>query len=326
MTLVRCAIVLPGGERAKSDWRVVERILDHLNEGQLCRRSYVLVVGGGAVLDTVGFAAAVAHRGLRLIRVPTTTLAQDDSGVGMKNGVNRFGKKNYLGTFAPPWAVINDETFLKTLSDRDWRSGFSEAVKVALMKDAAFFEQIHKAAPRIARREPGAATPVIRRSAELHRRHITEGGDPFELTAARPLDFGHWSAHRLEQMSEFELRHGEAVAIGVALDVRYAARAGYLDESEAQRVIDCLHTLGFRLHHPAMKQPDEVLGGLDEFREHLGGPFTISMPGGIGAGFDVHEIDRLMMREAMDDLVTLAGAERSAAHDPSRCGTPENAS
>jgi 3-dehydroquinate synthase len=314
ISLVEPVTVVPGGERAKMNPGVVEDVLARLNDAELCRRSYVLAIGGGAVLDVVGFAAAVAHRGLRLVRVPTTTLAQDDSGVGVKNGVNRYGKKNYLGVFAPPWAVLNDETFLLTLSDRDWRSGYSEAVKVAVMKDASFFETIARLAPRIAHRDLNAAAPVIRRSAELHLRHITEGGDPFELTAARPLDFGHWSAHRLEQMTGFELRHGEAVAIGVALDVLYSARAGHLAEADAQRVIICLHELGFALHHPALDDRESLLHGLDEFREHLGGPLTISMLHAIGSGFDVDKIDRAIMLAALDDLrqtgTASAGASR----------------
>ena len=138
-------------------------------------------LGGGAVLDAVGFAAAAAHRGVRLVRVPTTTLAQADSGVGVKNGINAFGKKNFLGTFSPPWAVINDEAFLQTLSDRDWRCGIAEAVKVALLKSERFFDQIGEAVPRLRMRDEQALIPIVRRSAWLHLHHITDGGDPFEL-------------------------------------------------------------------------------------------------------------------------------------------------
>src|SRR6202022_3179540 len=116
-----------------------ERMLKVFHAAGLDRRSYVVVVGGGAVLDAVGFAASIAHRGIRLVRLPTTTLAQADSGVGVKNGVNLFGKKNWLGAFAVPWAVINDTAMLATLPDRDFVCGFSEAVKVFLLKDPAAF-------------------------------------------------------------------------------------------------------------------------------------------------------------------------------------------
>ena len=123
LTLAAPPAVVTGGEAAKNDWSVFEQVAAAINEHGICRHSCVIAVGGGAMLDAVGFAAASAHRGVRLLRVPTTTLAQADSGVGVKNGINAFGKKNFLGAFSPPWAVVNDESFLRTLSDRDWRCG-----------------------------------------------------------------------------------------------------------------------------------------------------------------------------------------------------------
>jgi 3-dehydroquinate synthase len=283
-------VVLPGGEAIKNDPAHLRTILDAIHEARLCRRSYAIVIGGGGVLDAVGYAAAIAHRGVRLVRFPTTTLSQDDSGVGVKNGINAYDKKNFLGAFAPPYAVINDTEFLRTLSDRDWRSGFSEAVKVALVKDGAFFDAIERAAPAILARDLAVAEPVIVRSAGLHLRHITEGGDPFELTLARPLDFGHWAAHKLEQLSAYELRHGEAVAIGVALDTAYSALAGHLSAKDADRVLACLRALGLPTDHPLLEHTD-LPAGLDEFREHLGGRLTISLLNAIGSGFEAHQID-----------------------------------
>src|SRR5262249_27730154 len=140
LTLSGPVLVVPGGEPIKNEPAHLDRIIEAINAAALCRHSYVVAVGGGAVLDAVGFAAATAHRGVRLIRVPTTVLSQDDSAMGVKNGINAFGKKNYLGTFSPPFAVINDAAFLATLSDRDWRGGTTEAVKVALIRDPRFFE------------------------------------------------------------------------------------------------------------------------------------------------------------------------------------------
>jgi 3-dehydroquinate synthase len=293
---------LPGGEETKNDPAVLERLLQAIHEAKIDRQSFVIAVGGGAVLDVVGYAAAIAHRGVRLVRLPTTTLAQADSGVGVKNGINAFGKKNYLGTFSPPWAVVNDESLLSTLSDRDWRCGFAEAVKVGLVKDAALFELIEKAAAGIQRRDAAAALPVIRESAELHLRHITEGGDPFELVSARPLDFGHWAAHKLEQMTDFRLRHGEAVAIGVALDTTYSVKIGLLEPPAGERVLGCLSELGFRLYDEAMADGDTLLTGMEEFREHLGGVLTLAMLRGIGDSVDIHEIDAARLRESIEHL------------------------
>lgn len=295
--------IAPGGEDVKNDIHLLERMLKVFNAADLDRRSYVIVIGGGAVLDAVGFAAAIAHRGLRLIRLPTTTLSQDDSGMGVKNGVNLFNKKNWLGSFAVPWAVVNDTALLTTLPTRDFVCGFSEAVKVALLKDASFFEQIAESASRIRARDLDAAQAVIRRSAELHLEHITRGCDPFEMLESRPLDFGHWSAHKLEAMTDFELRHGEAVAVGVAMDTVYSSLAFDLPAADADRVLRCLADLGLPLDVAAMHDKEVLFRGMEEFRQHLGGRLTLTMLHGIGEPFDVHEVDRERMSQAIDRVL-----------------------
>jgi len=324
MRLAEDIVTIPGGETCKNDRTAFERILQAIHTARICRQSFVLAIGGGAVLDVAGFAAATAHRGVRLIRMPTTTLAQGDSGVGVKNGINAFGKKNFIGTFAPPWAVINDETFLASLSERDWRCGAAEAVKVALVKDAAFFEEIARVAPLLRQRDQPAMSAVVARSARLHLQHITSGGDPFELTQARPLDFGHWAAHKLEQMTRFELRHGEAVAMGVALDSVCSTIRGWLAPTELQRILAVLRTLGFELFHPAMRDAAQLLSGLEEFREHLGGRLTLTMLRGIGEGFDVHGWDGGAADDRGDggppDRRTLADAVDRLASDGSTMG------
>ncbi len=305
-TLVGNIQICPGGEEVKNDIHVIERMLKCFNAADLDRRSYVLVIGGGAVLDAVGFAAAIAHRGLRLIRLPTTTLAQADSGVGVKNSINLFAKKNWIGTFSVPWAVVNDQVLLNTLPDRDFRCGFSEAVKVSLLKDADEFARIEELAPSIRDRNMDAANEVIRRSAILHLQHITQGGDPFEALEARPLDFGHWSAHKLEPMTNFELRHGEAVAIGVAVDTVYSSFEHGLPAADAERVLNCLHQLGLKLDHPIMHETKELFKGLEEFRQHLGGRLTLTMLPAIGRKIDVHEIDDDKMLAAIKHVADFA--------------------
>lgn len=303
---------VPGGEAVKNDVHILERMLKCMNAADLDRRSYVVVIGGGAVLDAVGFAAAIAHRGIRLVRLPTTTLSQGDSGIGVKNSVNLFEKKNWIGTFAVPWAVINDAALLETLPERDFLCGFSEAVKVSLLKDAPSFENILASADRIRQRDMAVAAPVIRRSAELHLDHITQGGDPFESLEARPLDYGHWSAHKLEVMSGFELRHGEAVAIGVAIDTVYSSLVHGFPESDAERVLDCLSRLGLPLSHPLLEETDALFAGLEEFRQHLGGRLTLTMLPHVGAKIDVHEVNKPRMLEAIEYVRSVESAEVSA--------------
>jgi len=302
--------VVPGGEEIKNDTHILERVLRVLHAADLDRRSYVVVIGGGAVLDAVGFAAAIAHRGLRLVRLPTTTLAQADSGIGVKNAVNLFQKKNWIGTFAVPWGVINDTTLLDTLSDRDFRCGFAEAVKVALLKDSDFFAHIARHAPEIAQRDIEIAVPVIGRSANWHLQHITRGGDPFEALEARPLDLGHWSAHKLECLTDFTLRHGEAVAIGLAIDTIYSNMRHGLPADEMHAVLACLRSLGFDLHHPILNNLEPLFAGLEEFRQHLGGRLTLTMLRRIGNPIDVHEVDRPAMAAAIGRLSSLSTSTR----------------
>jgi 3-dehydroquinate synthase len=325
MRLAAPVLVLPGGEQVKNDARHTERLLEAINAAQLCRHSYLIAVGGGAMLDVAGYAAATAHRGVRLIRVPTTVLAQDDSAVGVKNGVNAFGKKNYLGTFAPPFAVVNDFAFLATLSDRDWRAGISEAVKAALIKDRGFFEFIEAHAAALAARDAAPMEQVVRRSAALHLEHIATGGDPFELGSSRPLDFGHWAAHKLEQVTSHRLRHGEAVAIGIALDTTYSHLSGFLPELQWRRIVDLFLALGLPVYSPALSEqldtPGDagcVLRGLADFQEHLGGRLTIMLLRGIGEPFDVNEISPDVMVRSIERLKTIgAGLPEATAQKAS---------
>jgi len=305
--LVCPPIVIEGGERTKNSYFHVSEIHSHLDRYHIDRHSYVVGVGGGALLDVVGLAAATAHRGVRHVRIPTTTLSQADSGVGVKNGINAFGKKNFIGTFAPPYAVINDFQLLTSLSPRDKRAGYVEAVKVALIRDKEFFESIEEDAARLCEFEPAAMQRLIYRCAELHVNHIATAGDPFEFGSARPLDFGHWSAHKLEQLSEYKIRHGEGVAIGIALDTIYSHRIGLLDEASMERVLRLLETLGFELYANELFHADSegsllLLGGLEEFREHLGGDLTVTLLKEVGKGIEVHEMRMPKVIEAIHEL------------------------
>jgi 3-dehydroquinate synthase len=309
LTLAGEPIKVPGGEAAKNNPNLVKQIHKLIDSSGICRHSYLIAIGGGAVLDLAGFAAATAHRGVRLIRIPTTVLGQNDSGVGVKNGINAFGKKNFLGTFAPPYAVINDLSFLSTLSDRDWRSGIAEAVKVALIKDADFFEFIRTNSEALRRRDMDAMQQLIYRCARLHLEHIATSGDPFEMGSSRPLDFGHWAAHKLEQLTNYNLRHGEAVAIGIALDTTYSYLLGKISRLEWQCILNTLITLGFVLYVPELteklSQPEHsrsLFHGLQEFREHLGGELTLTLLQRIGQGIEVHQADLSLYKRAISLL------------------------
>lgn len=310
--LVRDPIVVPGGEKTKNGWNVVQNIMSDIGSAHLCRHGFVMAVGGGSVLDMVGFAASLVHRGVRLIRVPTTVLAQNDAGVGVKTGMDEHGMKNFVGTFAPPFAVLVDFEFLPTLKDKYWFGGLSESFKVALIRDAALFDFLEQHADAFGARTDGPMKEAVERTAILHLDHIRTGGDPFEFGTARPLDFGHWSAHKLETLSNYRLGHGQAVAIGIALDCEYAQRTGLLRPEESERIRRTMAAAGLPVWDPLLERRTEtgrleVLEGLDEFREHLGGRLTITLPHGIGTGVEVHEMDEVLVEQSIEALKRSVG-------------------
>jgi 3-dehydroquinate synthase len=294
MKIVAPPHIITGGEACKNDPDEVQQIQALINTHHLCRHSFVMAIGGGAVLDAVGFATATAHRGLRLLRLPTTTLAQNDAGVGVKNSMNMFGKKNFIGTFAPPFAVVNDLAFLETLPPRDRRAGIAEAIKVALIKDRAFFDFLYDHREALRDFESHAMAHMIARCAELHIDHIRTNGDPFEQGTSRPLDFGHWAAHKIEDLADDDVRHGEAVAVGIALDALYSRHCGFISELELHKILSLIKDVGFRLFHPALYKMD-IQASLNDFREHMGGELTIPLIKGIGSLTETHQIDTALV-------------------------------
>jgi len=264
-----------GGEYCKRSETVCREVMDAIEKDKVDRHSYVWVIGGGAFLDVVGFAAATAHRGIRLVRFPTTTLSQDDSGVGVKNGINLYKKKNFLGTFAVPYAVVNDFRFLYSQPEQVCREGLVEAIKVALVKDANFFFWMESNIEALAQLEPSILETTV--------------------------------IHKAEQLSDFRLTHAQAVSIGLVLDTMYAWRKGFLSEDSYKRVISLLKGLKLPLWDDSfsIKNPEgrlSLLDGLDEFREHLGGQLTIMLLREIGEGFDVHEMDADTISDCISEM------------------------
>lgn len=307
MALVGPVVRVPGGEAAKTASGAVTDAMRRMADAHLCRHSVVLAIGGGSALDLVGLAASLVHRGLRLVRMPTTVLAQADSGVGVKNGVDAFGMKNFAGTFAPPFAVLVDFDFLPTVPWAYWIGGASEAFKVAMIRDRAMFEHLCAVAPRLRQRDEAAMVQVVEQTARLHLAHIRTAGDPFEFGASRPLDFGHWSAHRLEILSGYAIGHGQAVAVGIALDTCYACRARLISGQERDAVLGALRGCGLPVWSEHLARRDaqgrlELLRGLADFREHLGGRLTVTLPAPIGRGVEVHEMDPADVEACVDDL------------------------
>jgi len=299
--------IFAGGEACKADENLVHEVWREIDMSHIDRHSYVIAIGGGAFLDAVGYAVSTAHRGVRLIRFPTTTLSQDDSGVGVKSAINAFGKKNWIGSFSVPFAVINDFKFLESQDPESSVAGLIEAVKVALVKDGEFFQWIEANVTALSQLDREPFEECIKRSALLHARHIALGGDPFETGSSRPLDFGHWAAHKMEALTNYQLSHAEAVAVGLALDTIYSHKIGFLEKAKAERILHVLLNLGLKTYHPALDWTDakgnrRVLAGLDEFREHLGGELTVLLLADLGKGVDVHEFDLILLEQSIEQL------------------------
>ena len=302
--------IIRGGEQAKRNLSSVNPMIRCIASRNLDRQSVVLIIGGGSVLDMAGLAASLVHRGLRVIRMPTTVVGQNDVGVGVKTGIDCFGTKNFLGTFSTPFAVINDFDFLDQLSDRDWVAGIAEAFKVAMIKDRRFFTFLCNQAARLKTRNRLAMEHLVITCARLHLEHIRAGGDPFETGSARPLDFGHWSAHQLEVLSRYRLRHGEAVAIGIALDSYYAMRSGFITKRMFDSLIKGLRDSGLPVWHQLLTARDAsgastLLAGLARFQEHLGGPLTVTLPAPIGRRTEIHDMDPALIQDGIEHLRTM---------------------
>lgn len=316
-------VTVGGGERSKDNLGTATRLVRAMNSRHLCRHSVVVVIGGGSVMDVTGFAASLVHRGLRLVRVPTTVAAQNDVGVGVKTGVDAFGAKNFLGTFAPPFAVLNDFDFLDRLPHREWIAGISEAFKVALIKDKAFFRFLCRQAALLNRGDRPAMERLVVRCARLHLDHIRRGGDPFETGSARPLDFGHWSAHQLEVMSGYQMRHGEAVAVGIALDMVIAWRLGFVTRADLDALLHGLTSAGLPIWTPLLETRGPrgrptLLDGLAAFREHLGGDLSLSLPHPVGRCTEIHTL------RPAEVVIAIRQLKQAAAPQPNLCRDKTN--
>ncbi len=302
-------VIIPGGECTKTA-RNTEKIIAHLMNNNMCRHSCVIAIGGGSVLDTVGYASTIYHRGLKLIRVPTTVLSQNDAGIGVKNAINHAGSKNMLGTFAAPSAVINDVSFLTTLSTDDWTGGISEAFKIASIKDRQFFIWLCKNADRLAKRDLSVMESLINKCAILHLDHIRKASDPFETGSARPLDYGHWSAHGLEVLSKGRISHGHAVSIGIALDSCYAMIQGFISKEDLARLLKGLTACGLPIWDRLLENKATLSyltsNALEAFRIHMGGRLTIAMPCPIGKTTEIGSIDINALHESLALLCFLA--------------------
>lgn len=292
-------IVLPAGESTKS-FHHLQSLCDRILAAGIERRDPIIALGGGVIGDLAGFAAAITRRGIAFIQIPTSLLAQVDSSVGGKTGINSPHGKNLIGAFHQPLAVIADTALLDTLPDRQLAAGYAEVAKYGLLGDADFFEWLEGAAPLIMRGDRQARIHAIKRSCEAKAGVVAV--DEHETGMRALLNLGHTFGHALEAATGYsqQLLHGEAVAIGMVQAFSFSAKLKLCDPSLAQRVASHLRSVGLptRMQDiPAVLPPPERLVEImRQDKKAQGGKLTFILVRGIGEAFvarDVHETDVL---------------------------------
>jgi 3-dehydroquinate synthase len=287
------AVVVPAGEPTKS-WRMLEEVCDRLLAARIERGDVVVALGGGVVGDLAGFAAAIVRRGLDVVQVPTTLLAQVDSSVGGKTGINSKHGKNLIGAFHQPILVVADTALLDTLPARDFRAGYAEVAKYGLLADAAFFSWLEANAQDVFAGGPArehAIAVACRGKAAIVARDERETGD------RALLNLGHTFGHAFEAAAGFSTRllHGEAVAIGIACAFDFSARLGLLPQAEAERAIRHIAAVGLPTHIrdvPAVKtNADALMELIGQDKKVKRGKLTFILVRGIGASFIANDID-----------------------------------
>jgi 3-dehydroquinate synthase len=272
-------VLVPDGEEAKA-WSEAARLIGELLDLGFDRRSTLIAFGGGAVGDLAGFAAAIYLRGIALVQVPTTLLAQVDSGIGGKAAVNHPKGKNLIGAFKQPGLVASDPELLASLPGREIRSGLAEIVKYGVIADSELFKKVEENGSALQDADPVHLTEVVRRCVAIKAGYVEK--DERDLDGIRAaLNYGHTMGHAMETLSKPRLRHGEAVAIGMEFAGGLSVELGLMGEGELVRQGDLLANLGLETSMPDLRQED-ILIALRRDKKVEGGSVRFVLPTGIG--------------------------------------------
>jgi 3-dehydroquinate synthase len=304
------ALALPPGEATKN-WDNLARCTEWLLERQVERKDVVVAFGGGVIGDLVGFSAAILRRGVRFVQLPTTLLAQVDSSVGGKTGINTAQGKNLVGAFHQPSLVLADIDVLDSLPDRDFLSGYGEVVKYGLLGDAAFFDWLEREGPAIRTGDKAARLRAVTRSVEMKAGIVSR--DETEEGERALLNLGHTFCHALEKATGYSARllHGEGVAIGCALAFELSSRLGLCSQEEPSRVRAHLKTMGMKVDIADipgdLPGSDALIALMGQDKKVVDGKLRFILARGIGQAFVADDVPGDRVRAVLDDALRRRG-------------------
>ena len=290
------SILVSDGERNKQ-LATVSRIYDALVKATADRSSTLVTFGGGVIGDMAGFAASTYLRGIPLVHVPTTLLAQVDSAVGGKVGVNHALGKNLIGSFFQPHAVLIDPSVLATLPRREFRAGLYEVIKYGMMSSASLFDRVARERKAIFDREPAALTPIIAESCQIKASVVAQ--DEMESGIRRILNFGHTAGHAIEAVTKYKrFRHGEAVAYGMLVAAQLSVTRGALAEMDRKALMDLIASLG-PLPPISDLSAAQMLEAIRHDKKVVAGKLHFVLPTAIGAWAIVDDVTEKEMKAAL---------------------------
>ncbi len=292
-------IEIPAGEASKSMDTVLD-VVRQLIALNMSRKSLLIALGGGVVGDVTGFVASIYMRSIPYIQVPTTLLAQVDSSVGGKTGVDLPEGKNLLGTFYQPAAVFIELSFLETLSDSDFRSGLAEIIKYGIIRDQDMFVLLEQEREAIEKRQPALIKNLVERSCKT-KVDIVEM-DEREGGLRRILNFGHTLGHALEAVSDYKLSHGQAVATGMVAAAKISHKLNFLDEASCQRIINVIKQYGLPINVPAAFDGEKILSFLATDKKAVAGKPHFVLVKKIGSPFVTADVPSGIVTDVIEEL------------------------
>ena len=298
-------ILLPDGERYKN-LQTVGRIYDALIRARADRASAIVAIGGGVLGDTAGFAAATYLRGIPVVQVPTTLLAQVDSAIGGKVGVNHAQGKNLIGAFHPPATVVIDPTLLATLPRREFRAGLYEVIKYGVIASPSLFENVASTLALLFKRDPEALMPVVAESCRIKAGIVEQ--DEHETGVRRTLNLGHTAGHALEAVTKYRrFRHGEAVAYGMLVAAEIAVARGAMPAGDREKLAALIAKMG-PLPAVADVPIEEILEAITHDKKIVAGQLHYVLPTRIGACEVVPDVTKAEIERALRSLLPAAAA------------------